>query len=107
MLLAQFPSFHSLRHINLISLILCVTYATCLTIGSIYVGHSKDASPRHYSVKGSHADKLFGVFNGISIIATCYASGIIPEIQDVAKKYLELMGASERVGGQVEEGSNC
>ncbi|WJX51905.1 hypothetical protein P8452_38062 [Trifolium repens] len=30
-------------------------------------------------------------------------SGIIPEIQDVAKKYLELMGASERVGGQVEE----
>ncbi|KAK2354109.1 GABA transporter [Trifolium repens] len=103
MLLAQFPSFHSLRHITLISLILCVTYATCLTIGSIYV----NASPRHYSVKGSHADKLFGVFNGISIIATCYASGIIPEIQDVAKKYLELMGASERVGGQVEEGSNC
>ncbi|KAK2403923.1 GABA transporter [Trifolium repens] len=81
MLLAQLPSFHSLRHINLISLILCVTYATCLTIGSIYVGHSKDAPPRHYSVKGSHADKLFGVFNGISIIATCYASGIIPEIQ--------------------------
>lgn len=38
MLLAQLPSFHSLRHINLISLILCVTYATCLTIGSIYVG---------------------------------------------------------------------
>ncbi|KAK2457502.1 GABA transporter [Trifolium repens] len=81
MLLAQLPSFHSLRHINLISLILCVTYATCLTIGSIYVGHSKDAPPRHYSVKGSHVDKLFGVFNGISIIATCYASGIIPEIQ--------------------------
>jgi hypothetical protein len=27
--------------------------------------------------------------------------------KDVAKKYLELMGASERVEGQVEEGSNC
>jgi len=38
MLLAQLPSFHSLRHINLISLILCVTYATFLTVGSIYVG---------------------------------------------------------------------
>ncbi|CAK8573034.1 unnamed protein product [Lathyrus sativus] len=81
MVLAQLPSFHSLRHINLISLILCVTYATCLTVGSIYVGHSKDAPPRHYSIKGSHTDKLFGVFNGISIIATTYASGIIPEIQ--------------------------
>jgi len=44
-------------------------------------GHSKDAPPRHYSVRGSDADQLFGVFNGISIIATTYASGIIPEIQ--------------------------
>ncbi|KEH43406.1 transmembrane amino acid transporter family protein [Medicago truncatula] len=81
MLLAQLPSFHSLRHINLISLILCVIYSIFLTVGSIYVGHSKDAPPKEYSVKGSHEDKLFGVFNGISIIATTYASGIIPEIQ--------------------------
>ncbi|KAK7279535.1 hypothetical protein RJT34_24588 [Clitoria ternatea] len=81
LILAQLPSFHSLRHINLISLILCVLYATCVTVGSIYIGHSKDAPPRHYSVRGSDADKLFGVFNGISIIATTYASGIIPEIQ--------------------------
>jgi len=44
-------------------------------------GHSKYARPRHYSVRGSDADQLFGVFNGISIIATAYASGIIPEIQ--------------------------
>ncbi|GAU40881.1 hypothetical protein TSUD_40560 [Trifolium subterraneum] len=72
MLLAQLPSFHSLRHINLISLILCVTYATCLTVGSIYVGHSKDAPPRHYSIKGSDADKLFGVFN----VATYFSVAI-------------------------------
>lgn len=32
-------------------------------------------------MRGSDADQLFGVFNGISIIATTYASGIIPEIQ--------------------------
>ncbi|XP_047174407.1 GABA transporter 1-like [Vigna umbellata] len=81
LILAQLPSFHSLRHVNMISLILSVLYATCLTIGSIYIGHSKDAPPRHYSVRGSDADQLFGVFNGISIIATTYASGIIPEIQ--------------------------
>jgi hypothetical protein len=41
----------------------------------------------NYSVKGFHADKLFGVFNGISIIATCYASGIIPEIQVSGTKH--------------------
>ncbi|ESW15827.1 hypothetical protein PHAVU_007G105500 [Phaseolus vulgaris] len=81
LLLAQLPSFHSLRHVNLISLILSILYATCVTVGSIYIGHSKDAPPRHYSVRGSDADQLFGVFNGISIIATTYASGIIPEIQ--------------------------
>nr|ACJ83346.1 unknown [Medicago truncatula]AFK41542.1 unknown [Medicago truncatula] len=51
MLLAQLPSFHSLRHINLISLILCVIYSIFLTVGSIYVGHSKDAPPKEYSVK--------------------------------------------------------
>ncbi|KAG4908180.1 hypothetical protein AAZX31_20G175600 [Glycine max] len=81
LILAQLPSFHSLRHVNMISLILSVLYATCVTIGSIYIGHSKNAPPRHYSVRGSDADQLFGVFNGISIIATTYASGIIPEIQ--------------------------
>ncbi|CAJ1976659.1 unnamed protein product [Sphenostylis stenocarpa] len=81
MILAQLPSFHSLRHVNMISLVLSVLYATCVTVGSIYIGHSKDAPPRHYSVRGSDADQLFGVFNGISIIATTYASGIIPEIQ--------------------------
>ncbi|RDX62414.1 GABA transporter 1 [Mucuna pruriens] len=81
LILAQLPSFHSLRHINLISLILSVMYATCVTVGSIVIGHSKDAPPRNYSLRGSNVDQLFGVFNGISIIATAYASGIIPEIQ--------------------------
>ncbi|OIW13200.1 hypothetical protein TanjilG_17643 [Lupinus angustifolius] len=81
LLLAQLPSFHSLRHINLLSLILSVTYSTLVMIGSIYIGHSKNAPPKHYSLQGSHVDQLFGVFNGISIIATAYASGIIPEIQ--------------------------
>ncbi|XP_028780420.1 GABA transporter 1-like isoform X1 [Neltuma alba] len=117
--LAQLPSFHSLRHMNLVSLILCVAYSACATIGSIYIGkqieseqihmasstenykkkistyiymccvcvyisghHSKNiAASRSYAVNGSSIDKLFGVFNGISIIATAYACGIIPEIQ--------------------------
>ncbi|CAL0316811.1 unnamed protein product [Lupinus luteus] len=81
LLLAQLPSFHSLRHINLLSLILSVTYSALVMIGSIYIGHSKNAPPRHYTLQGSHVDQLFGVFNGISLIATAYACGIIPEIQ--------------------------
>ncbi|KAK9906291.1 hypothetical protein M0R45_002626 [Rubus argutus] len=40
-----------------------------------------NAPRKHYSIKGSTKDRYFGIFNGISIIATTYASGIIPEIQ--------------------------
>ncbi|KAK4279572.1 hypothetical protein QN277_011331 [Acacia crassicarpa] len=79
--LAQMPSFHSLRHMNLVSLILCLAYSACVTAGSIYIGHSKNAPPRSYSVEGRSINKLFGVFNGILIISTTYACGILPEIQ--------------------------
>ncbi|CAN1298428.1 GABA transporter 1, partial [Linum perenne] len=44
-------------------------------------GHSKMAPTRDYSLDGSPVDQLFGTFNGISIIATVYASLVIPEIQ--------------------------
>ncbi|KAJ8765883.1 hypothetical protein K2173_020399 [Erythroxylum novogranatense] len=79
--LAQMPSFHSLRHINLVSLILCLAYSACVTAGSIDIGHSANAPTRNYSTKGSQLNQFFGVINGISIIATAYGSGIIPEIQ--------------------------
>ena len=39
LILAQIPSFHSLRHINLISLVLCLLYSTCATSASIYIGN--------------------------------------------------------------------
>ncbi|XP_062091893.1 GABA transporter 1-like [Humulus lupulus] len=81
LVLAQMPSFHSLRHINLISLLLCLAYSACAAAGSVNIGYSKDAPRRDYSVKGSEKDRIFGTFNAISIIATAYASGIIPEIQ--------------------------
>ncbi|KAI9156461.1 hypothetical protein LWI28_007022 [Acer negundo] len=81
LILAQTPSFHSLRHINLVSLLLCLVYSICVTAGSIYIGKSKDAPFRDYSMNGSQLNKVFGAFNGISIIATTFASGIIPEIQ--------------------------
>ncbi|CAI0410758.1 unnamed protein product [Linum tenue] len=38
LVLAQMPSFHSLRHINLVSLMLCLAYSACATAGSLYIG---------------------------------------------------------------------
>lgn len=79
--LAQMPSFHSLRHINLFSLILCLAYSACVAAGSIHTGKSKNAPSKDYSIKGSQENQFFGAINAISIISTTYASGIIPEIQ--------------------------
>ena len=44
-------------------------------------GSTGKAPPKDYSLSDDGANRLFDAFNGISIIATIYASGIIPEIQ--------------------------
>ena len=44
LILAQMPSFHSLRHINLISLLLCLAYSAAATAASIYIGKSSLSS---------------------------------------------------------------
>ncbi|KAK3008349.1 hypothetical protein RJ639_015079 [Escallonia herrerae] len=79
--MAQMPSFHSLRHINLVSLVLCLAYCACTTAGSIYIANNKNAPPRDYAITGVGVNRLFGAFNAILIIATTYGNGIIPEIQ--------------------------
>ncbi|KAJ4805360.1 Transmembrane amino acid transporter family protein [Rhynchospora pubera] len=81
LIMAQMPSFHSLRHINLVSLVLCLAYSICATAGSIYAGHSDRAPTRDYSISGSTTHRVFGVFNAFAVIATSYGNGIIPEIQ--------------------------
>ncbi|KAF3327696.1 GABA transporter 1-like protein [Carex littledalei] len=81
LIMAQMPSFHSLRHINLISLVLCIAYSICATAGSIYAGHSDRAPTRDYSIPGSSTHRMFGVFNAFAVIATSLGNGIIPEIQ--------------------------
>lgn len=45
MILAQLPSFHSLRHVNLISLVLCLAYSFCAVAGCIYLGTPPFPSP--------------------------------------------------------------
>ncbi|OAY67775.1 GABA transporter 1 [Ananas comosus] len=74
LVLAQLPSFHSLRHVNLVSLLLCLAYSVCATAGSIYAGHTKRAPVKDYSLVGSTQDRVFGVFNAIAIIATTYGN---------------------------------
>ncbi|KAK7257642.1 hypothetical protein RIF29_31761 [Crotalaria pallida] len=81
LILAQIPSFHSLRHINLVSLVLCLAYSACATAGSIYIGKSSKGPEKDYSLKGNTENKTFGIFNAAAIIATAYGNGIIPEIQ--------------------------
>ncbi|MCO5603658.1 hypothetical protein L7F22_057809 [Adiantum nelumboides] len=80
LLLSQMPSFHSLRYINLLSLLMCLGYSACAVGGSIYAGHHHPTN-KDYSLRGGKVSKMFGVFNSFAIIATTYGNGIIPEIQ--------------------------
>ncbi|KAG5515707.1 hypothetical protein RHGRI_036678 [Rhododendron griersonianum] len=80
-ILAQIPSFHSLRHINLVSLVLSLAYSACATAGSIYIGSSSKGPEKDYSLSANTETRVFGIFNAIAIIATTFGNGIIPEIQ--------------------------
>lgn len=79
--LSQMPTFHSLRHINLVSLFLSLGYTFLVTGACIYAGTLKDAPPRDYSLEDSSASRIFSAFTSISIIAAIFGNGILPEIQ--------------------------
>ncbi|KAL0370151.1 UNVERIFIED_CONTAM: GABA transporter 1 [Sesamum angustifolium] len=81
LILAQIPSFHSLRHINLVSLLLCLAYSSCATAASIYIGSSSKGPRKDYSLNSNSETRIFGFFNALAIIATTFGNGIIPEIQ--------------------------
>ncbi|KAG4211401.1 hypothetical protein ERO13_A02G102100v2 [Gossypium hirsutum] len=79
--LSQLPSFHSLRHINFASLILCLGYTFLMVGACINAGLSKNAPPRDYSLDHSGSSRVFSAFTSISIIAAIFGNGILPEIQ--------------------------
>ncbi|CAM8886392.1 unnamed protein product [Rhodiola kirilowii] len=81
LILAQLPSFHSLRHINFVSVLLSLAYTACAVAGCIYIGSSSKGPNKDYSLKGDQQTRVFGVFNAIGIVATSFGNGIIPEIQ--------------------------
>lgn len=45
------------------------------------IGNSSKGPEKSYSLKGDTENRVFGIFNALSIIATTYGNGIIPEIQ--------------------------
>ncbi|KAJ0663161.1 putative amino acid transporter, transmembrane domain-containing protein [Helianthus annuus] len=81
LILAQIPSFHSLRYMNLISLVLCLLYSASAAAASIYIGNSSKGPHKNYSLSNNDETRIFGIFNAMAIISTTFGNGIIPEIQ--------------------------
>ncbi|KAF3448680.1 hypothetical protein FNV43_RR09393 [Rhamnella rubrinervis] len=80
-ILSQLPSFHSLRHINLVSLFLSLGYSFLVVGACIHAGISKKGPPRDYSLETSKSSRVFSAFTSISILAAIFGNGILPEIQ--------------------------
>ncbi|XP_074264978.1 putative GABA transporter 2 [Silene latifolia] len=80
-ILAQIPTFHALRHINLASLLLSLGYSFVVVGACINADMSKNAPKRDYSLESSEASRVFNAFTSISIIAAIFGTGILPEIQ--------------------------
>ncbi|XP_013633712.1 PREDICTED: probable GABA transporter 2 [Brassica oleracea var. oleracea] len=79
--LSQLPSFHSLRHINCVSLLLSLGYTFLVVAACINLGLSKHAPKREYSLEPSDSGRVFSAFTSISIIAAIFGNGILSEIQ--------------------------
>ncbi|XP_047093331.1 probable GABA transporter 2 [Lolium rigidum] len=80
-LFSQMPSFHSLRYINLGSLILSFGYTILVSAACIRAGMLSNAPVKDYSLTPSKSGRTFDTFLSISILATVFGNGILPEIQ--------------------------
>ncbi|KAH7416200.1 hypothetical protein KP509_14G080300 [Ceratopteris richardii] len=81
LLLSQIPSMHSLRHFNMVSIMLCFGYSSCAFAGSLIAGFSEDPPPRDYRIFGTQMTKTFGIFTAICVIVTSYSNPLVVEIQ--------------------------
>eukprot|EP00249_Psilotum_nudum_P016798 c25990_g2_i1 orf=98-1141(-) len=80
LVLSHLPSFHSLRHLNLLSLLANIIYCTLAVYGSVSAGASLEAPIKDYSLVGSPTQKVFGVFNSLSILSNVYGNLVLVEI---------------------------
>ncbi|KAL5202831.1 hypothetical protein ABZP36_013783 [Zizania latifolia] len=79
--LSQLPSFHSLRYINLGSLLLSFGYTILVSAACIRAGASSNPPVKDYSLSSSKSEKTLNAFLSISILASVFGNGILPEIQ--------------------------
>ncbi|KAG8069160.1 hypothetical protein GUJ93_ZPchr0005g15873 [Zizania palustris] len=79
--LSQLPSFHSLRYINLGSLLLSFGYTVLVSAACIRAGASSNLPVKDYSLSSSKSEKTLNAFLSISILASVFGNGILPEIQ--------------------------
>ncbi|KAK7308946.1 hypothetical protein RJT34_05299 [Clitoria ternatea] len=79
--LSQLPTFHSLRHINLCSLLLSLGYSALVVGACIHAGTSNNAPPKDYALEHKKSERVYRAFTSISILAAIFGNGIIPEIQ--------------------------
>eukprot|EP00268_Persea_americana_P051287 TRINITY_DN5652_c1_g1_i1.p1 TRINITY_DN5652_c1_g1~~TRINITY_DN5652_c1_g1_i1.p1 ORF type:complete len:367 (+),score=39.85 TRINITY_DN5652_c1_g1_i1:189-1289(+) len=80
-LLSQLPTFHSLRHISLASLVLSLGYTFLVVIACIRAGHSRNAPHKDYTLDPHKSTRAFDAFASISILASLFGNGILPEIR--------------------------
>lgn len=83
LVLSQFPTIHDLRLLNMMCTICTMGFALTATALSIYSGYNPppDAEPVSYSVLGTTAGKVFGIFSALGTIAFGFGDTILPEIQ--------------------------
>ncbi|CAL5032768.1 unnamed protein product [Urochloa decumbens] len=79
--LSQLPSLHSLRHINVGSLVVSIGYTMLVSAACICAGLSSDAPAKDYSLSTSRSERTFTAFLSISILTSVFGNSILPEIQ--------------------------
>jgi amino acid permease len=80
-LLSQLPSLHSLRHINVGSLVVSIGYTMLVSASCICAGLSRDAPAKDYSLSTSRSERTFTAFLSVSILTSVFGNSILPEIQ--------------------------
>ncbi|KAI5073250.1 hypothetical protein GOP47_0011263 [Adiantum capillus-veneris] len=80
-ILSQTPTFHSLRHLNLVSFVSSLAYAAIVVSGSIIAHYSKDKPIAVYSVLGSNRARVMNAFNALSILSTMFGNALVVETQ--------------------------
>ncbi|RCV33146.1 hypothetical protein SETIT_7G058900v2 [Setaria italica] len=79
--LSQLPSLHSLRHINVGSMVISIGYTMLVSAACICAGLSRDAPAKDYSLSTSRSEKTFTAFLSVSILTSVFGNSILPEIQ--------------------------